>query len=192
MAKKRKKRVFNLLKPAVELKSLWEKIYDWLIIQARVVITISLIAIVVALVAKVVLDNEAEQKLNRLDELQAELAGLELREREIRQVQSRVEDYQIIWNQASNYTEVLESIEEITEEFDDQISVQINRDTLNISGQEDLSELLLLESELKDSFLFEDVLTQNLSQDAESIQTGIGQFLFLGIIKEEFLLRDQI
>lgn len=188
---KEEKRIFNLLKPVSTPKTSWDKLYEWLITQARVIIMIALILIVVSFVVKIVVDTEQKNKLQELEEMQRELAFLEVSQEELERVAIKTDSYTELWNNSRQYSTVLAAVEELTRDFVDQIAIQINEDNVSITGQENTERLLEFEQAFKASNLFIDARIQT-TEDEEDIATGVIQYSLQGILNPEQLQRTEL
>ena len=184
------KYVFNLLKPVEQPKTTWDEVYEWILKQARLFIIFSIITIFSIFVSKIFLDTVQKNKLQEINLIKKELSFLEVEEAGILNIQNKVKAYELIWEKSSNYGSVLNQLNELSDKFNDEISIQINKNTLSLNGSETLNNLQKFESELKGSDIFSDVLTRNLSQDEKDLEKSVGNFSFLGLIKPEFLFRS--
>ena len=190
----KKERYFNLLKPIESPKSAWDKIYDWIIGKARIVLLSAEIVMVVIFFAKVVVDNIEKNKLEEFDTVQQELVNLESQyEEEFRQVQARVIDYQNLWQNSSNifpiYNEVISYIDNPSSQFSLSIS---SSGTVTIEGYEQLVRLKKIETLMKASDSFDNVTINTLSLEQSDVVDEKGRYSLTGQIDSNLLLRDPI
>ncbi|MCA9386463.1 hypothetical protein KC669_00345 [Candidatus Dojkabacteria bacterium] len=190
----KRQRYFNLLKPISEPKSAWDKIYDWIIGKARIVLLSTEIIMVLIFFVKVVVDNIEKNKLNEFDKTQQELLNLESQhEEEFRQIQARVIDYQNIWQNSNMifpiYNEVLGYIDSPSSQFSLNIS---SAGTITIEGYEDLDRLRSIENKMKASDSFNSVTINTLTLEQTDVIDKRGRYSLTGIIDPELLLREPI
>jgi len=167
------KRPFNLLEPIKPALTLWDKIYDWVLWRARIVILITIILITGIFVGKVVVDTDAKNKTKEIAAVGSRLKVLEdSYEPEFRNLFRREADYVKLWNSSSMYATVVQELNSyISNEINLNVRIQGNR--LTIFGTEDLSILNQVEVAMKSSSSFQNVFVNSLTVD--SGQEGLNQ-----------------
>jgi hypothetical protein len=178
MAKnKEEKRVFNLLKPVEPPATVWDKIHEWILGKARIVILLTELVIAVTFVLKVIEDTNAKNKQKEIENLNAEIGyyGREL-EPIFRTTQRKSTDYISVWNQSNSYTEVLREIYSYITNPSSEITVRLDDDRVSVFGYEDLSALQLLEASLKASETFVSVQIQQLTLEESQVIEDKGQY----------------
>ena len=147
-----KQRAFNLLKPLDPPKTVWDKVYDWLLDRARIVILITEILVAIAFFAKVVQDTVAKNMDNQIASLTSELAFYsETLEPEFRLIESKDGAYTTIWNNSSQYADVVQEVYSYISNSASEINLRVEGREITIFGTEDLSSLQTLEAALKSS-----------------------------------------
>lgn len=186
MSKKRsEKRVFNLLKPVEAPQTAWDKVYEWLIGKARVVILVTELVIAVAFIFKVIEDTNAKNKEKQIEKLNAELGfyGKEL-EPIFRITQRKVADYVTLWNDATDYTEALQEVYSYISNPSSDITIRIDEGSVSVFGYENLAALEELESSLKGSATFSSVQVQQLSLEESGVIEDRGQYAVVAKIAD--------
>jgi len=183
---------FNLLTPVKKPKTYWDKIYDWVLNQAKLVIFIVEILIVIAFVLRVVIDNTAKERRENFDEIAIQIQNLEDNyEQEIRQTQRKESEYTKIWQRSFNYSEALSEIVNYVGVPQDEFAVRMAGGNIIILGYQDLDSLRNLEEEMKSSTRFGQTATVDaLSLEQNDITENSGQFALTAEINEEFLRRE--
>jgi len=185
------RRTFNLLKPLAPPKSVWDKVYDWILGKARVVILITEILIALAFFAKVVQDTDAKNKEDEIARLTAELRFYaDTLEPKFRLIERKDQNYVNIWNLTPKYSEVLAEIYSYIPNAASEINVRIEGARVTIFGTEDLSTLQVLEAALKSSGTFSAAVIENLSLQQQEILEQKGDYILTAIIKD--LYREQL
>lgn len=183
-----KPRIFNLLKPIKPPPSLWDKIYDWLIGKARVVIILVELLVVTAFVLKVIEDTNAKNKDKEIERLATELSFYATEaEPAFRDTIKKADAYLELKNQSSRYSKVLEEVFSFIGLDQPSVNVRITGNRLVIVGYDNLSSLRTLEESLKtksETLDRNSVKVGNLSLDQEDIQAEKGQIVLEANLKE--------
>lgn len=186
-----KKRIFNLLKPIKPPPTVWDKIYDWIIGKARVVIIFVEILVVSAFVLKVIEDTNAKNKQKEIESLNAELSfySIEMEPR-FREIIKKSDIYLEMQKEASVYSKVLEEIFGFIGLDQPSVNVRIAANKLTIVGYDNLSNLKKLEEALKTkskTLQLSSVKVGNLSLDQEDILAQKGQIVLEASLLEDLL-----
>ena len=180
-----KSRSFNLLKPLEPPKTVWDKIYDWLLGRARIVILITEILIAIAFFAKVIQDTDAKNKENTIAQLTSELSfysgNLEPR---YRTLITKNDTYQNLWNNSTSYSYLISQVYSYISNSASKINIRIDEKEITIFGTEDLKILQNLEAQLKSSPLFSSVVIKNLSLEQQEILEQRGDYVLSAVIKD--------
>ena len=174
---KMSKRNFNLLKPLKPPSTSWDKIYDWLIGKARVVILCVELIVAVTFMFKVIVDTTAKNKDTEIEKLNEELAfySIDL-EPKFRKLQDKSDAYIRVWNGSNSYTGVIQELISYVDNEDSQVSINVKDSVLVISGYENLDSLKSLESSIKNSPNFNNVTVSNLTLSEREIIEGKGRY----------------
>lgn len=177
------KRNFNLLKPLMPPSTAWDRIYEWLIGKARVVILVTELIVAVTFIAKVIADTSAKNKDREIDRLNQELTyySSDL-EPTFRRLQLKSDKYVQIWNNASEYTDVVNEILSYIPNESSEISININKNIVSIFGYENLDDIKALETSLKESNHFSNTLVIDLSLNQTDIKEDVGRYSLSAII----------
>lgn len=188
------KRVFNLLKPVEKPKDFWDKVYGWIITQARLVIIVVEIFLVLLFFARVIIDNEGKNKrdffysnsvFNTLKAFESQNST------EFREIQIKGQEYAKIWNNSSNVSTVFDEAFSIVSPNVKNLSIEVQRNILVIRGQDSIVSINILESSLKRSNSFLEVLV-DISSDQRQSEEQIADFTITAKIAEEIVNRRQI
>src|SRR5688572_23715853 len=102
---------FNLLKPLPSPKTAWDKIYDWVLGRARIVILITIILIALAFIAKVVVDTDAKNKDKSIDTLTTRLQFYATSSEPVfRTFSAKTDNYIKVWNGSSGISAAVTEI----------------------------------------------------------------------------------
>lgn len=176
---------FNLLKPLQPPKTAWDKIYDWILGRARIVVLATIILIALAFVAKVVVDTDAKNK-------DKAIAGLEIRldfytvkiEPDLRAFAAKEDNYIKLWNGSSGITEAVAEIYSYISDPSADITVKVDADRVSIFGTENLDLLRQLEADLRASQSFSSVVFSNLTIERQDVEDQKGEYVLLATIKD--------
>lgn len=182
MAKKTlptKRRIFNLLKPYRPPPNTWDKIYDWLLNRARVIMVLAEIIVVVAFVTKVVVDVQAKSLDDQIESAQATLGLFSTTaEPTVRKIQQKSSDYAAIWDASSGYSRVITEINSYIQNPSADIVIRITDNKVSISGGSNISDLAQIEARMKSSPTFTNVTLPTLSTDSGEASFRQGQYVF--------------
>lgn len=169
-----KKRIFNLLKPYKPPPSAWDKIYDWLIGKARIVMIVSEIAVAISFVGKVVVDVQAKNLDDVIKEKSFELAQYApVIEPNLRGIQQKAATYATVWERSAAYNDVLKEVFSYIPNQAADLTVRITDDDLTITGGDSLEALSQIEAKMKESSTFISSETKiNLNSEGSSVQQG--------------------
>lgn len=183
--------IFNLLQPLKTPKTYWDKIYDWIVSRARVVILIVEIMIVVGFVAKVVVDNVGKNRAQVYEDLKSEIDLVASNnEAGFRTIQTKDVEYKKLWMNSSTYDAVLGELTSYID-FNNTISINIDELNLTISGFQALEDINSLETNMKNSPNYSEVLT-NLSLSQQDIQDNYAQFTINATLTTDAIKRIPI
>lgn len=187
-------RFFNLLKPIQEPKSSWDKIYDFILGNARIVLLIVEIIMVGLFFAKVIVDNVEKNKLQEFEAVQLQLKSLEDQyEEKFRSIQARTVDYIDLWSVTKQYYPILEEVSEYIGNPTNQFSLTLsNNGTVTIEGYESLETLRGVESAMKNSDTFINVGINALSLDQSDIIKEKGRYALTAFIEDSLFIREPL
>ncbi len=170
-----KKRIFNLLKPYKPPPTSWDRIYDWLLGKARLVMVIAEIAVALAFIGKVVVDVQAkalDDQIKTKDfELQQFASAIEPN---IRTIQQKSQTYSKTWDSASAYSDVLKEIDSYIPNTGSDLNIHFSGSTVTIRGDDTLGTLSLIEKSMRASKTFSAVSVPSLSSDNSAVQKDSG------------------
>lgn len=186
-------RTFNLLKPLPPPKTLWDKIYDWIVSRARVIVLVVVIAMAIIFVIKVGVDTDGKNKMREIETLQSQLQQFATNdEPRFREIIRKEDNYIKLWNTSPAYASVLAEVYSYISNNLSDIQIRIDGDKVSISGNEGLDQLLSLEVAMRTSETFSDVRFDTLTLSKEDIDKGTGQYIIIATISSDKLLRKQI
>lgn len=158
---------FNLLKKQVKPATLWEKIYAWVLGTARIVIIIVEVLVVGAFAARIAVDTISSRLEKEIEKRNSTLAVFAESETRYRQIQSRVKEYQNIWESSSNYSPAMYEVENYLGANFTDLRIEINGNQLLIRAEGDVSKISQLEENIKTSSRFKNVETFDLTADTD-------------------------
>lgn len=183
-----KQKPFNLLKPVQPPKTVWDKIYEWILSRARVVIMFVIILITVAFIAKVVVDTDAKNKNKQVDNGLTELSFFsQSTEPNIRFLIRKIDNYKRLNQNYARYSNILEEVYRVLGNSANEVTVRLQENRLSIFGTDNLTLLRELETKLKNSSTFDRV-----SFGTIAINTGIdlverGEYVLTADISRDIL-----
>jgi len=182
---------FNLLKPLQSPKTAWDKIYDWIVDKARIVVLITIILIAAAFIAKVVVDTDAKNKNKQIASLTERLSFYTSEvEPRLRLLATKTDVYQRIWNGSSAYADVIKEIYSYVDNPGADLTIKASDGKISIFGTEDLTLLRNLETSLRNSPSFTSVNFGNLVIDGTDLQDSKGEYSVTAVVKN--VKRDQL
>ncbi len=185
------KRNFNLLKPLTPPATAWDRVYDWLIGKARIVVLITELIVASTFVFKVIVDTTAKNKDREIARLTQELNfyAQDL-EPKFRQLQAKSDSYVLVWNEAKEYSNSIQEIFSYIQNESSEIVVTIKGDQVSVLGYEDLADIKVLETALKSSKSFTQVTVSDLSLSEKEVLQNKGSYILVAKIVDT--KRDQI
>jgi hypothetical protein len=168
------KRNFNLLKPYKAPPTAWDKVYDWLINKARVVMLVSEVAVAISFVGKVVVDVQAKNLDDAIKGKVFELSQYApVIEPNLRQIQQKANVFTNIWEASSGYSDVLKEIYSYVPNPAADLSIRIAESDVTITGGDSLEALSQIEAKMKASATFVSSETKiNLNSEGSAVQQG--------------------
>lgn len=144
------RRIFNLLRPYVGPESAWDKIYNWIVVRARLVMVIVELMLIVVFFFKVFVDIQAGaynlqigDNQKRYDPLVKSVYPT------ANQTQQKASSYMQLWNNASSYAAILNEVSAFVGSSGSEVSIRISKDGLNISGNMSLQQISQVEQKIK-------------------------------------------
>lgn len=196
MAKKKlpknRRRIFNLLKPYKPPETAWDKVYDWLITRARVIMVFSEILVIGSFVGKVVVDIQAKNLDEQIESAQRSLGQFSTTiEPEIRKLQDKSDGYLKVWDGSSGYAPILQEIQSYIENPLDDIIITFKDRTVTIRGGSTAEDLIKIEANMRNSGTFSSVTLPILTAETGEITAGENQYAFDATIAED-VVRDSL
>lgn len=175
---------FNLLKPILPPKTAWDKVYDWILGRARIVVLATIILIALAFVAKVIVDTDAKNKDKAIGvlKIQLDFYGSKI-EPDLRTFASKTDNYIKLWNGASGVSTAISEVYSYISDPAADVTVKVDADRISIVGTENLTLLKDLESKLRASPTFSSVTFSDLTLQKQDIDTQQGQYVVVATIK---------
>ncbi len=185
------KRIFNLLRPIDPPKTAWDKVYEWLLGKAKIVIIVSQVIIALAFFAKIVVDTTAKRKEKEIAELENQLLFYQAQyEPGFRKLQLKDTEYAKLWNQSSSYASIVQEVYSYLENPNAEITVTIRGNEVRIFGNDDLGYLDSLELSMKSSQSFVTAKVRELSQEQRDIIENRARYDVVGVINLEKFKRS--
>lgn len=180
-----KQRSFNLLTPLQPPKTVWDKVYDWLLGRARIIILITEILVAIAFFAKVIQDTVAKNLDNQIATLTSELSFYsDTLEPKFRLIENKDTAYSTIWNNSTKYSDAVREVYSYISNSASEINVRVDGKEITIFGTEDLGSLQLLEAALKSSPTFSSVVIRSLSLEQQEILEQKGNYVLSATIAD--------
>lgn len=170
MAKKQlppKRRVFNLLKPYIAPPSGWDRVYEWLVGRARLVMVVVEILVVITFVSKVVVDTQAKALEDSIKVQDFQLRRFATSaEPALKSLQQRASGYVELWNNSSSYSGVLREINTYIPNPGASLAISVFNQEISITGADSFETLAQIEAAMKKSATFSNVRVTQLTTDS--------------------------
>lgn len=177
------RRIFNLLKPYTPPPTGWDKIYDWLLGRARIIMVIAEIIVAITFMAKVVVDTQAKGFDDEIKFQDFELQRFAVSvEPVINKLQNKAQMYQQLWDGSSSYADVLAEIHSYIPNPGSELLITINREEVSIAGEESFDALAQIEEAMKQSDTFSEVSVSQLNTDTSGPSGISGDYLLTATI----------
>lgn len=176
-------------------KTIWDRIYDWILTRAKIVMMLAEVFIALAFFSKVIVDTQAKQKIKTIDALTSQVrlytdenGVTNARKLRYSEIQQRAEDYIKLWNGSSNLSYILEEVYSYIPNQVADVSISFENNKIVIAGEIELSILKSIETLIDNSPTFTSSEITLVIQEDDS-QAGIGAYSLEATISEEFLTR---
>ncbi|MDQ6985571.1 MAG: hypothetical protein Q9M91_02060 [Candidatus Dojkabacteria bacterium] len=183
--------IFNLLKPIEQPLTSWDRVYEWLIGRAKIIIMVTQAVIAITFFAKVALDTIAKSKDDQIEELNNQII-LYTTEREprYRLIQNKEVNYRNMWSSSRKVAPVLRELYSYIPNIGTDVVISIIGNIVSISTDDSRANLDSLETAIKSSATFSSA-GASVSIEGEDIINGTGKGAFNAIIDEAVLLRGK-
>jgi hypothetical protein len=157
------RRGFNLLREQLTPPTAWDKIYDWMVGTARIIVIVVEIIVIIAFGARIILDTIGGN-LDRTiaEEIDPQLESFAQLEEEFRQTQRKNDNYTELYRESSSLTPYhlyAEQLLSVDRNLQGTINVQISGERFVVNGE-------LLESDVKE--LENDIKSRVVGNDDEN------------------------
>jgi hypothetical protein len=188
-----KSKPFNLLKPISTPKTSWDKLYDWINTNAKILMMFVIIAITFAFVLKVIVDTEAKNTNTEIEVLLNKVSFYSNNvETQSRDLIKKADIYKKQIKSQTNYHLILNELNSLFANSGNEFSIRIEEDNLSIYGNDDLSVLRSLETILRSSPIFINVKFDNLAIETIGNSRELGQYSLTAKIDKKFLILSRI
>ncbi len=140
---------FNLLRPQLSPPTSWDKIYQWMVGTARIIVLLVELVVIAAFGIRVVVDTIGKNLDKDIERKQVELEAYKSSELQYLEIQNKTDSYRTLWEQSSNLSEKMVYVNELLESYYGLINVKIDQEELSITGELPLSFVRELENSLK-------------------------------------------
>lgn len=191
MGEKNRTYIFNLLQPIKEPRSSWDRVYDWIVTRAKVVVLFAEILIIIGFVGKVIVDNEAKNKYQEYKTVADNVRFFEqTQEAEFLQIQAMEKDYRELWDKASNFSVIITEIIGYIQNPANKIVISLNKKEAFITGTSSLQDLELLENKMKQSISFISASVNRLALDEQDIIDGVADIDLQATLTDAIITRE--
>ncbi|HEX9804335.1 MAG TPA: hypothetical protein VGA67_01520 [Candidatus Dojkabacteria bacterium] len=150
------KKSFNILRPQLSPPTAWDKIYQWMVGTARIVIIVVEIIVVFAFGIRVVVDTIGKNLDKQIVQKDAALNAYAPSEAEFRSVQNKTDAYRGLWVNSSGNFKLVQYLRTLLDQYSGAISFQINPQSVSISGELFSNEIKAIEQAMKSRDLIND------------------------------------
>ncbi|MBD3362336.1 hypothetical protein GF362_01295 [Candidatus Dojkabacteria bacterium] len=177
-----KKVGFNLLRPQLAPEDKWDSIYEWVNNTARIIVIFVEIVVIGCFVTRVIVDSQARDLEEVLDDNKNQLDNLRDTEQEIMKVQKNVLVYSNVWKNSTNLSQVLGEIYSYNPSLFQNFSVSLDEEgKLSITGVAQKTEIGELERTMKNSDTFSQVELTSFKPGGEG-QNEPGEFNIAAVV----------
>lgn len=175
------KKGFNLLKQQIEPPTVWTKIYDWMVSTARLIVIVVQILVVIAFGIRIVVDIQSNNLTDEVEEAEGRIRALQNSETKFRKIQNKTNSINLSRTNAVVFSDVFNEVNSYIPADASEVNIQLDEDTITISGKASVLQIGFMESSFKNSSTFRNTeLVQIDSKGSSSNEIG------------EFSLRTQI
>lgn len=128
---------------------MWTKVYDWVIGTARVILIIAIIAVLGAMVVRIILDVQGNQLDEQVRNLESLMAVRTQEETKYRNLQSRINSYDSVWTNSNLNAPIIDKVIAILPKSATELTITLNEKSLIISGKASNSDIDVMEKALK-------------------------------------------
>ncbi len=184
---------FNLLKPVAAPKGSWDRIYDWLVGRAKIVIIFIEIIVVISFFAKVVVDNVGKNRIQEFNSIRQTLQPLENEyEQEFRRLQTKDIEYKRLWNGSKKYKEIIDEVYSYFPSITSDLTIKVEENRVTVFGANNLDDFRTLEEGVKNSETFTEAFVDSLTQEQVDVEQNTGKYIFTIVIDPEKIKRETI
>ncbi len=188
-----KSKIFNLLKPIDKPKTAWDRFYDWINKQAKMILMFVIIAITFVFIGKVIVDTEAKNYNSMIDVLIKKVTffsdNVEAESRSLIK-KADILDYQL--RNKTEYYQVLVTLDRLLSSSSNDYVIRLEGENMIIYGNEEIFILKDLENTLKKSGFFLDIKFDNLAIDTSSGFVERGQYSLSARLDKSNLIRSKL
>ncbi|HLD03147.1 MAG TPA: PilN domain-containing protein [Candidatus Dojkabacteria bacterium] len=165
----------NLLKLQVEPPTVWTKLYDWIVSTSRIVVIVVELLVVAAFAIRLVVDIQSKFLDREIETKETVMSQWREEEARFRKIQDKTKAFETSWILSTAYTEIFVEINKYIPKNSTELSVQIDREVINISGEATNLEVGNLETALKNNNFFQNTEVKQI-QSSNSNPQEIAQF----------------
>jgi hypothetical protein len=189
------KRGFNLLRPQLSPPTSWDKIYQWMVGTARVIVIIVELIVVGAFATRVVVDTIGKNLDKKVTLKAAEINANKSTEDNFRDIQERTDLYRSLWEISSSMTPTYNFINSLISDYQGLLNIQITKSEVTISGELPGQNIDKLEVGLKDyligntagnTALFYEVLVSEVNSGNKSERENASFSIIAKLVQTDF------
>jgi hypothetical protein len=167
---------FNLLQNNVRPPDAWDKLNDWVTNVGRIIVIIVEVVVIVSFIARVVIDTQTKNLLEKEQANSQAIVALRDREVRFRTQQAQFETYKQIWDTSSSYTAIMTELDKLRPKSIEKLSVSLQGDLITFSGEASVTSIGQFENSLKTSAKYADVQVDEIEKISGDGQANRASF----------------
>lgn len=148
---------FNLLQDRIRPPDTWDKVNEWVTNVGRVIVMIVEIVVIISFGARVFIDTQTKNLLEKEQSNAAAAAAFRQQEVVFLDNQQRFFSYKQIWNEGSSVAGIINDIVRIRPRSVEDFSFTMQGNLITLKGQAQVADISTFENNLKKSTKFTDV-----------------------------------
>ncbi|MEI7578641.1 MAG: hypothetical protein WCJ58_01220 [bacterium] len=147
------KQGFNLLKQQVEPPTVWNKVYDWIVGTARLVVIVVEVIVVIAFVVRLIIDVQSADldKKIQAKENQVTLFKESGSVDKYNRIQNKTKAFNDAWTETPIFSKIYAEINSYMPVSGEDININMDQNEISITGKASVKDIGILEVKFKSS-----------------------------------------
>lgn len=145
------KKGLNLIRPQIAPLTLWDQAYKWVLTAARIILILIEVVVIFTFIIRIVVDTQGRDLDKDVSSIDNQLAEYTNAEVTFRKTQEKTTAYDQLWTQSSDYTVYARYINNLIRNETGEITVQMSKTLITISGSIPLQSVRVIEQSMKNA-----------------------------------------